>query len=69
MPESVAIVRKELVMAMLDRQEMLARVRQKRQERDRNKRDPDEWRCPKADKNDKFEFYFIVLWYRWGCIG
>lgn len=48
-------------MSLPDRAELLARVRQKRQERERNKRDADEWRCPKADKEQKFEFYFIIL--------
>lgn len=46
---------------MPSREEMLAGLRKKHQERQQDRRDPDEFRPPKTNQNDTFEFYFRVL--------
>jgi len=43
------------------REEMLARVRKKMQEKSVGRRDPDEFRCPTAKKDQTLEYYFKVL--------
>jgi hypothetical protein len=45
----------------MNTEEMLARVRQKMQEKSKSRRDPDEFRPPKAKDNETLEFYFRVL--------
>lgn len=47
-------------MPLPSKAELLKAVRQKSLEKDKNRRDPDEFRCPSA-KDKTLEYYFIVL--------
>ena len=47
-------------MPLPSKAELLKAVRQKSLERDKNRRDPDEFRCPQA-KDKELNYYFVVL--------